>query len=57
MVISATSFGAAYAAVGLGIGTIWPLVFLHGLENFSNARSPGGASWWWYFSEANFYVL
>ncbi len=56
-VISATSFGAAYAAVRLRIGTIWPLAFLHGLENFCNTRSPGDAPWWWYLSEAIFYVL
>jgi hypothetical protein len=40
-VISSTSSGAAYAAVRLRIGTIWPLAFLHGLENFCNTRSPG----------------
>jgi membrane protease YdiL (CAAX protease family) len=57
MVISATSFGAAYAAVRLRIGTIWPLAFLHGLENFCNTRSPGDAPWWWYLSVAIFYVL
>jgi uncharacterized protein len=57
MVISATSSGAAYAAVRLRIGTIWPLAFLHGLENFCNTRSLGDAPWWWYLSEAIFYVL
>jgi hypothetical protein len=57
MVISATSFGAAYAAVRLRIGTIWPLAFLHGLGNFCNTRSPGDAPWWWYLSVAIFYSL
>jgi uncharacterized protein len=57
MVTFATSFGAAYAAVRLRIGTIWPLAFLHGLENFCNTRSPGDAPWWWYLSVAIFYVL
>ena len=56
-VFSATSFGAAYAAVRLRVGTVWPLAFLHGLENFCNTRSPGDAPWWWYLSEAIFYVL
>ncbi len=56
-VISNTSFGAAYAAVRQRIGTIWPLAFLHGLGNFCAARSPGDAPWWWYLSEAIFYVL
>jgi hypothetical protein len=56
-VISSTSSGAAYAAVRLRIGTIWPLAFLHGLENFCNTRSPGDAPWWWYLTEAIFYVL
>jgi membrane protease YdiL (CAAX protease family) len=57
MVISATSFGAAYAAVRLRIGTIWPLAFLHGLGNFCNTRSPGDALWWWYLLVAIFYGL
>ena len=57
MVISATSFGAAYAAVRLRIGTIWPLAFLHGLGNFCNTRSPGDAPWWWHLPVAIFYVL
>jgi uncharacterized protein len=57
MTLSSTAFGAAYAAVRLRIGTIWPLVFAHALENFCNARSPGDAPPWWYFSEAIFYVL
>ena len=41
----------------LRIGTIWPLAFLHGLENFCNTRSPGDAPWWWYLSQAIFFVL
>jgi hypothetical protein len=57
MIISATAFGAAYAAVRLRIGTIWPLAFLRGLENFCNTRSPGEAPWWWYLAVAIFYVL
>ena len=43
MMITATSFGVAYAAVRLRIDTIWPLAFLHGLGNFCNTRSPGDA--------------
>jgi membrane protease YdiL (CAAX protease family) len=57
MVISSTASGAAYAAVMLRIGTIWPLAFLHGLENFCITRSPGDAPWWWYLSQAVFFVL
>jgi membrane protease YdiL (CAAX protease family) len=57
MMISSTASGAAYAAVMLRIGTIWPLAFLHGLENFCNTRSPGDAPWWWYLSQAVFFVL
>ena len=57
MMISSTASGAAYAAVMLRIGTIWPLAFLHGLENFCNTRSPGDAPWWWYLSQAIFFVL
>jgi hypothetical protein len=55
IMISSTACGAAYAAVMLRIGTIWPLVFLHGLENFCNTRSPGDAPWW-YLSQAIFFV-
>jgi CAAX protease family protein len=43
MMISSTASGAAYAVVMLRIGTIWPLAFLHALENFCNTRSPGDA--------------
>ena len=57
LVISSSASGAAYAAVRLRIDTIWPLAFLHGLENFCNTRSPGDAPWWWYLSEAIFFVL
>jgi membrane protease YdiL (CAAX protease family) len=57
MMISSTASGAAYAAVMLRIGTIWPLAFLHGLENFCNTRSPGDAPWWWYLSQAIFFVV
>ncbi len=54
---SSSASGAAYAAVRLRIGTIWPLAFLHGLENFCNTRSTEEAPWWWYLSEAVFFVL
>ncbi len=57
MVVSSGASGAAYAAVRLRIGTIWPLAFLHGLEDFCNTRSPGDAPWWWYLSEALFFVF
>lgn len=56
-VISATAFGLAYAAVRLKLDTIWPLAFLHGLENFCSTRSPGDAPWWWYLTVALLYVL
>lgn len=57
MMISSTASGAAYAAVRLRLATIWPLAFLHGLENFCNIRSPGDAPPWWYLTEAVFFVL
>ena len=57
MMLSSTASGAAYAAVRLRIGTIWPLAFLHGLENFCNTRSPGDAPPWWYLTKVFFYVL
>jgi CAAX protease family protein len=45
MVISSSASRAAYAAVRLRIGTIWPLAFLHGLANFCNTRSAKDAPW------------
>lgn len=57
MIFSSTASGAAYAAVRLRIGTIWPLAFLHGLENFCNTRSPGDAPWWWYLFQAVFFIV
>ncbi len=57
MMFSSTASGAAYAAVRLRIGTIWPLALLHGLENFCNTRSPGDAPWWWYLSQAVFFIV
>jgi membrane protease YdiL (CAAX protease family) len=57
MMISSSASGAAYAAVRMRIGTIWPLAFLHGLANFCNTRSTKHAPWWWYLSEAVFFVV
>lgn len=47
-VVSATAFGAAYAAARRRLTTIWPLAFLHGLDNFCQTRSPGDAPRWWH---------
>ena len=57
LILSSTAFGAAYAAVRLRIGTIWPLAFSHALEEFCKARSLGDASPWWHLFEAIFYVF
>ena len=47
-VVSATAFGAAYAAARRRVRTIWPLAALHGLQDFLDVRSPGDAPRWWY---------
>lgn len=57
MMLSSAAFGIAYAAVRLRIGTIWPLAFSHGLEDFCNTRSLEGVPPWWHLFEAIFYVL
>lgn len=38
---SAGTFGFAYAALRWHLGTIWPLVVLHALEDFTQLNSPG----------------
>jgi hypothetical protein len=46
-VVSATAFGAGFAAVRLHIGVVWPLALLHGLDDWMQVNSPGAAPWVW----------
>lgn len=55
-VISATAFGYCWAAMRWQLGTIWPLVVLHAVDNFLQVHSPGAAPWWWQLTVAAFMV-
>lgn len=46
-VVSTTAFGFGFAALRWHLGTIWPLVVLHALDNVLQVRSPGAAPLWW----------
>ncbi|WP_433469440.1 lysostaphin resistance A-like protein [Spirillospora sp. CA-128828] len=46
-VLSAGLFGFCCAALRFAIGSVWPMVFVHGLDDFMQIRSPGAAPWWW----------
>jgi hypothetical protein len=51
-VVSTTAFGAGFAALRLHTGVLWPLVLLHGLDDWVQVNSPGvavgyaTAAWW-----------
>jgi hypothetical protein len=55
-VISTTAFGFGYAALRWHLATIWPLAFLHAMDDFFQLRSPGGAPLWWQAAVAVFFV-
>jgi hypothetical protein len=46
-VVSVTAFGAAFAALRLHNGVLWPLVLLHGLDDWMQVNSPGAAPFAW----------
>ncbi|WP_063728699.1 CPBP family intramembrane glutamic endopeptidase [Streptomyces sp. RTd22] len=54
--LSAGLFGFACAGLRLAIGSVWPLVLVHGLDDFFQIRSPGSAPDWWEASVYVFYV-
>jgi hypothetical protein len=45
--LSAGLFGFTCAALRYAIGSIWPMVAVHGLDDFFQIRSPGAAPDWW----------
>nr|WP_306187801.1 CPBP family intramembrane glutamic endopeptidase [Streptomyces sp. MK5] len=45
--LSATLFGFACAGPRYAIGSVWPLVVVHALDEFFQIRSPGAAPDWW----------
>jgi membrane protease YdiL (CAAX protease family) len=44
--VSASTFGVGYAALRLRTGTLWPLVVLHGLDDWTQVNSPGAQPDW-----------
>jgi hypothetical protein len=46
-VVSTTAFGAGFAALRLHTVVLWPLVLLHGLDDWLQVNSPGAAPWGW----------
>src|SRR3954468_22224692 len=48
--LSAALFGFACAGLRFVVGSMWPMVVLHGLDDFFQIRSPGAAPVWWQVS-------
>ncbi|MEV4005322.1 CPBP family intramembrane glutamic endopeptidase [Actinomadura sp. NPDC049753] len=53
-ILSAGLFGFCCAGLRFAIGSVWPMVFVHGLDDFMQIRSPGSVPWAW---EAFVYVF
>jgi hypothetical protein len=51
-VVSTTAFGAGFAALRLHTGVLWPLVLLHGLDDWVQVNSPGAAPRPWQLAVA-----
>jgi hypothetical protein len=51
-VVSTTAFGAGFAALRLHTVALWPLVVLHGLDDWCQVNSPGAAPWPWQLAVA-----
>ncbi|MER5521610.1 CPBP family intramembrane glutamic endopeptidase [Streptomyces sp. NPDC002763] len=45
--LSAGLFGFACAGLRFAIGSVWPMVVVHGLDDFFQIHSPGAAPDWW----------
>ncbi|MGW7601427.1 CPBP family intramembrane glutamic endopeptidase [Streptomyces antimycoticus] len=45
--LSAGLFGFTCAGLRYAIGSVWPMVLVHGLDDFFQIRSPGSAPDWW----------
>ncbi|MFJ9539808.1 lysostaphin resistance A-like protein [Streptomyces sp. NPDC101225] len=45
--LSAGLFGFTCAGLRFAIGSVWPMVVVHGLDDFLQIRSPGAAPDWW----------
>lgn len=56
-VISATAFGAGFAALRLHVVVLWPFVLLHALDDWMQINSPGAAPWPWQLAVAVGFAL
>ncbi|MDX3242200.1 CPBP family intramembrane glutamic endopeptidase [Streptomyces sp. ME18-1-4] len=45
--LSAALFGFSCAGLRFAIGSVWPMVVVHALDDFFQIRSPGAAPGWW----------
>ncbi|MFI8074036.1 lysostaphin resistance A-like protein [Streptomyces sp. NPDC086033] len=54
--LSAALFGFVCAGLRFAIGSVWPMVVVHGLDDFFQIRSPGAAPDWWQVSVYVFHV-
>lgn len=54
--LSAGLFGFTCAGLRYAIGSVWPMVVVHGLDDFFGIRSPGAAPDWWLASVYVFYA-
>jgi hypothetical protein len=46
-VLAATCYGFCLAGARLRMNTVWPLAFVHGLDDWMQINSPGKAPDWW----------
>ena len=46
-VVTATGYGFCLAGARLRMGTVWPLVLVHALHDWTQINSPGAAPDWW----------
>jgi CAAX protease family protein len=55
-ILAAGLYGFCLAGVRLRIGTVWPLVFVHGLDDWLQVNSPGAAPDWWQLTVLAFHL-
>lgn len=55
-VVAAGLYGFCLAGVRLRIGTVWPLAFAHGLDDWLQINSPGKAQDWWQLTVLGCYL-
>ena len=54
--VSASLYGFCLAGVRLRMNTVWPLAFVHGLDDWMQINSPGKAPDWWQLTVLVFLV-